>query len=278
MNVSQLRAFVAVVHEGGFGRAAETLGISQSAVSHAIAALERAVGGPVLHRAGTPSPTALGARILPHARAVASSVAAIAEIAERGRTTRGTVRLAAPPTVCHALMPALVRRWAAEFPEVEVRLFEGEDDEVADWLEAGMVDAAVLVDPEPGRGVEIGTDEFFALVRNDHPFAGESTIDVRDLLDDPLLLSDAGCERHVLRLIGDETRPAHRIRDIDTLLQMVRTGLGVSILPGYSASMLDSALVLVPLRQRVSRRLVLDGPANRPWHPVVSELLQTTGT
>ena len=64
LNLPQLRAFLAVVDEGGFGTAAEALGVTQSAVSHAVAALERTLGHPVLLRRGTPRPTAFGAEVV----------------------------------------------------------------------------------------------------------------------------------------------------------------------------------------------------------------------
>jgi DNA-binding transcriptional LysR family regulator len=281
LNLAQLRAFVSVVDAGGFGAAAPALGISQSAVSHAVAALERAVGGPVLLRDGTRArPTSFGTRLLEHARNAVAAAEAITDLAtqETGRPT-GTVRIAAPPTVCLSLLPELMTAWTAEFPGITVRVFEADDDEVAELLENRTVQAAILVDPPATRGVPIGADEFQALLPADHPLAGEDRIDVTDLADDPFLLSSGGCERHVReihRQAGLPLRPAHRIRELGTLFAMVRSGLGVSVVPGLAAGMLDRRLVLVPLRQRVRRRLVLTGPVHGPWHPAVTALTTWT--
>ncbi|MFD8595548.1 LysR family transcriptional regulator [Kitasatospora sp. NPDC059646] len=97
VGISHLRAFVAVLEQGGFGLAAAELGVSQSAVSHAVAALERSLGAPVLVRGGQPRPTAFGERILPEARRVVDSFRAIRELADRhGARPAGTVRVAAP--------------------------------------------------------------------------------------------------------------------------------------------------------------------------------------
>jgi DNA-binding transcriptional LysR family regulator len=79
INIAQLRAFVAVVDEGGFGSAAAALGITQSAVSHAVAALERTVGTQVIHRGGGASPTPFGQRMLDHARAALAATEAIGD-------------------------------------------------------------------------------------------------------------------------------------------------------------------------------------------------------
>ncbi|KAA2264302.1 LysR family transcriptional regulator [Solihabitans fulvus] len=278
LNLAQLRSFVAVVDEGGFGCAARALGISQSAVSHAVAALERVLGHQVLTRVGEPSPTEFGERVLAHARSAVAAAAAIRDIAdEQAGLPTGTVRLAAPPTVCQSLLPQLMKRWQERFPNVRIRVFEGEDDEVAEWLGQGVADAAVLVDPEPAAGVLLAEDAFKALLRSDHPLAGQDEIDVLDLDDDPFLLSCGGCERHIreiYRQARGRLTPTHRVHQLSTLLAMVRAEVGVSITPGLVGSVLDPQLVLVPLRQRVVRRLVLSGPSQRPWHPAVRALVE----
>ncbi|MET1075978.1 MAG: LysR family transcriptional regulator [Umezawaea sp.] len=277
LNLTQLRAFLAVVDEGGFSAAADALGLTQSAVSHAVAALERTLGHPVLARRGRTAPTAFGEEVLAHARAAVAASAAITDLAERRHGgARGTVRLAAPPTACQGLLPDLLARWRVEFPHVRVRVFEGEDDEVAEWLAGGTVDAAVLVDPPPGAGAPVCEDDFHALLRTDHPLAALPLVDVADLADDPFLLSRGGCERHVRQAhAGHPFTPRHRVRELGTLLAMVRAGVGVSIVPGLVSSMLPPGLVLVPLRHRVARRLVLSGPASREWHPAVTALVDS---
>ncbi len=283
VNLAQLRALVAVADTGSFGAAADELGISQSAVSHAVGALERALGAPVLMR-GTPCrPTPLGEQVLPHARTAVASAAAVRTIATQhtGGLT-GTVRLAAPTTVCQALLPGLLRDWKAAYPEVTVRVFEGDDVELAAWLEAGTVDAAVLVDagpPQPGA-VALGADSMHALLRRDHPLAGQESIHVAELEDDDFLLSEGGCERHIreaYRRAGARFAPRHRIRDLNTLIGMVHAGVGVSVMPALALTMLPADCVLVPIHPAVHRMLTLTGPASRPWSPAVSGLLAGVG-
>ncbi|MFB7911012.1 LysR family transcriptional regulator [Kitasatospora sp. NPDC056076] len=279
VNLAQLRALVAVADTGGFGAAADELGISQSAVSHAVAALERALGAPVLRRGAPCRPTPLGEQVLPHARTAVASAAAVRTIATRhcGGLT-GTVRLAAPTTVCQALLPGLLRDWKAAHPQVTVRVFEGEDVELTTWLEAGTVDAAVLVDagPLPPGAVALGADSMHALLRRDHPLAGRPTVHVGELEDDDFLLSEGGCERHIreaYRRAGTRFTPRHRIRDLNTLIGMVHAGVGVSVMPALAVTMLPPECVLVPIRPAVHRTLTLTGPTGRPWSPAVGGLL-----
>nr|WP_042182960.1 LysR family transcriptional regulator [Kibdelosporangium sp. MJ126-NF4]CEL15254.1 LysR family transcriptional regulator STM2281 [Kibdelosporangium sp. MJ126-NF4]CTQ95705.1 LysR family transcriptional regulator STM2281 [Kibdelosporangium sp. MJ126-NF4] len=280
VNLAQLRALLAVVDEGGFSAAAPTLGISQSAVSHAVAALERAVGSPVLHRTKQPRLTTFGSRLVQHARTAVGAAAAINDlVAENANQPTGTVRLAAPATVCQGLLPELLTHWRGDLPGVKIRLFEGEDHEIVEWLAGKTVDAAVLVDPDGHDGVQIGADEFQALLPRDHPLAGETEIDIPDLDDDPFLLSDGGCERHVRELYRRTTsrlRPTHRVRECATLIAMVQAGIGVSIVPGLMRTMIDRRVVLVPVKQKLKRRLVLTGPASGSWSPAVTALVDAT--
>ncbi|GAA2740346.1 MULTISPECIES: LysR family transcriptional regulator [Kitasatospora] len=282
LNLAQLRALVAVADHGGFGAAAAELGISQSAVSHAVAALERALGAPVLHRTTPARTTPLGTRILPHARTAVTATAAVRTIAtsHSGGLT-GTVRLAAPATVCQGLLPGLLREWRTAHPRLTVQIFEGEDDELGVWLEAGTVDAAVLVDadPAPAGAVPLGSDAMHAVLRRDHPLADQPAIDVADLEDDDFLLSEGGCERHirdVYRRAGVRFTARHRIRDLNTLIGMVHAGLGVSVMPALAQTMLPPDCVLVPVRPAVHRTLTLTGPTTRPWAPAVGGLLAAT--
>jgi DNA-binding transcriptional LysR family regulator len=280
INIAQLRAFVAVVDEGGFGSAAAALGITQSAVSHAVAALERTVGTQVIHRGGGASPTPFGQRMLDHARAALAATEAIGDLsaAQRAAPT-GVIRLAAPPTVCQGLLPGLLARWRTEFPRVSVRVFEGEDDEVADWLAGHSVEAAVLVDPpRSAPGALLATDEFQVLLPAAHRLAGKPFVRLADLTGEPLLFSGGSCERPIQELFRDANlrlRPTHHVRELSTLFAMVRSNMGITIVPSLVSSIIDESLVLVTLRPTHERRLVLVGPTGIPWHPVLAALTRS---
>lgn len=280
IGVPHLRAFVAVVDNGGFGAAADFLGISQSAVSQAVASLERIAGRPVLTRGGVPRPTLLGEQILEHARVAVAAVSAAERLANRrDKAMSGELVLGAPPTICHGLLPGILTRWETDFPDLRVCLFEGEDDEVAAWLDGGTADLAVLVDPPRGySGTVLGTDSFHAVLRSDHPLAGQPVVDLADLADDDFLLSAGGCERQVRELheaAGATFLPRHQVRHLSTLFAMVRAGVGVSVVPGLADGMQGSDIVLRPLTQASRRTLVLAGPLHRRWHPAVEALIGT---
>ncbi|WP_407286076.1 LysR family transcriptional regulator [Streptomyces sp. BP-8] len=279
VNLAQLRAFLAVVDAGGFSAAAAELGLSQSAVSHAVASLERELTAPLLVRATPVRTTALGGRVLPHARIALSAARSVEQIAaDATETMTGTVRLASTPTVCQGLVPGLLRHWREDQPRITLRVFEGDSAEVATWLEEGTADAAVLIDPPPGPGIQLAMDGYRALLPRDHPLADEPAVDIRDLEDDQFLISPNGCEariRTIHRLAGLRFTPAHRVRDLATLISMVQAGIGVTVLSEVSRSLIPPDLVLLPLQPQTSRRLVLTGPHSRPWHPAVRTLAES---
>lgn len=277
--LKQLSVFAGVVEYRGFGAAADQLGMGQSAVSHTLSALEKSVGAPLVTRTAPVRPTELGKALLPHAHSALAAARSIDSLISNHRrvSPAGGVKIAVSPTVAHGLMPQLLTRWRADLPDVDVRIFEAGDDELSDWLESGVVDCAILVDPspEPTGGVELLTDVFQAVLRTDHPFSSLGEVELTDLLEDPLLISSSGCEAQIRQL--HRTRkvpfsPAQRVRETATLLSMVEGDLGVAIMPSLAGSMLPESLVMVDLLPRLERRLVFSGPTGRVWHPCVARM------
>jgi len=280
ITLPQLRALVTVVDRASFTDAATQLGISQSAVSHAVSGLEKEVGGRVLQRDGGVALTVLGRRVLEHARSALASVTALESAVKQDGTLTGVVRLGAVATVCQGLLPELMPLWAAKLPNVDVQIYEGDDDEMPEWLEAGIVEAAILVEPEPVPvgGRLVATDEFAAVVRCDHPLAGLDGIPLAELKEDGLIVSTGGCESHVRRMHEDEGLEysfSHRVREMSTLFRMVEQGMGVAIVPTLGRTMLPDGLLMRPLAKPRPRRLVLSGPSSRPWHPLAQALVDS---
>ncbi|MGJ9373274.1 LysR family transcriptional regulator [Nesterenkonia sp. CF4.4] len=281
VTLKQLTVLSLVVEHGGFGAAAQELGVDQSSVSHSIAALEKTAGAALVTRTSPIQPTELGRHLIHHARSALAAARAIESVIEEHHQNvpTGTVKIAASQTAAHRLLPQLMNKWAQALPEVDVRIFEGDDEELEEWLDSGVVDCAILIDPEktPAGGVELLTDRFQAVLRKDHPFSTEDRIALGELLEDPLLVSAGGCEpqiKAIHRRIGARYAPAQRVREISTLLSMVENDIGVAIMPALAVSMMPSTLVMVDLDPSLERRLVLTGPANRPWHPPVSRMLE----
>jgi len=277
MNLAQLRAFAGVAHAGSVSDAALELGLTQSAVSHALASLERELGARLIvrDRAGCQL-TELGTRLLPDAVEALRHADRIAETAaaESG-LHQGRLRVGIIASAAGVLMP-LIAQFRHRYPGVTVAVFEGTDQEVSDWIAHRTVDLAVVTGPRLDlRTVPLANDEMLAVVPSGHQLASRDDVTVADLAGEPFLLSAGGCEP-AIRRIHEQHRiplaPASRVTDMATLLAMVREGLGVSIIPALSADTSRDGITVVPLRPRVPRTLLL-GTKDADLTPAARALL-----
>ncbi|MEV0613269.1 LysR family transcriptional regulator [Nonomuraea sp. NPDC050404] len=141
--VGQVEALLALDEHSSFTRAAQALGVTQSGVSRAIAALERHLGAPVVHRhPGGASLTALGREVATHGRAAVEHLRAIEALAERVRPDR--LRVGAVASALVRLVPEALAKLGPERPAL---VLQGEDEELPVWLSAGTIDLAITTTP-----------------------------------------------------------------------------------------------------------------------------------
>lgn len=287
VTLAQLRALDAVERHRSFSAAADALHVSQPAVSGSVKALEAELGGAVVDRragGGVVALTPLGSALLPHARAALTALADLdAAAAQHRGAPHGAVRLAVVPSVRAGLVPQLLQRLAEALPAVAVEVLEGDDPEMPDWLDAGLADLAVLVDPGPrdlGPGaVELPGDVLLAAVPAGHPLAARSAVHLRELAADRLLSSGGGCQvqlRALHRTTALPFRPVAEVAGLSSLLAMVARGDGVAVVPELAAPLVPSGARLLPLVPELRRRLVLTGPpagSGHEQHPLVEPLL-----
>ena len=240
LELKHLVALDAVATEGTFGKAATRLGYTQSAVSQQIAALERLVGGSLFDRPGGPRPvvlTPLGKVVLGHGRDVIARVEAIGDaVARFVAGTVGRVDIGTFQSVSNVLLPAMVRQLRAEHPEVDIRLFEEEDNDAGpNGVLAGDLDMAFTVGHRSGELESmLLLDDPYVLVapRGELPDGPYPTAELDDL---PLVgYPPSSCQADIenaLRTVG--ARPTFVFRPLDNGAQMamVRAGMGWAVMP-----------------------------------------------
>jgi DNA-binding transcriptional LysR family regulator len=236
MTLGQLRMLVEVGALGGFSRAARSLRRSQPGVSQAIAALEEELGVTLVRRArARVTLTEAGQRVAGRARAVLDGVEDIRATASAARgIDRGTLRLGVLSSAAAIVLPELTERFQSRHPRLVLRVLRGSDEEVRRWLESGLVDAAVLTLPAAGLLTrELGRDAWWAVLPRMHPLGARHTVTLTELCGHPFILGRGGCEARLLEAIRGEGRALDvrwEVRDLDSLLTLVREGLGVSVL------------------------------------------------
>lgn len=256
MNFSQLQSFVALVDTGNFTEAAYTINLTQSAVSHALATLERELGVALLerNRKGVVTLTNAGQTIIPHVRALLASASAIEQEAKAAHgKVAGKLRLGSMESmVSPRLLAGLLNCFHAAYPDIEVVLFEGAMHEVGEWIENSIVDLSFVLLPGEGiEGTAIVTDELCVLVPSGHPLYTKTAVTPRDLREG-LIMAKTECSLAFMKKAGlepNKIRPAIRYQASDraTIFAMVREGLGITLLPRMTLPEKLEEMVALPL-------------------------------
>ncbi|HEX6659039.1 MAG TPA: LysR family transcriptional regulator, partial [Ilumatobacter sp.] len=240
LEVRHLIAFDAVATEGTFGRAAEKLGYTQSAISQQIAALERVVGGKLFDRPGGPRPvelTPLGTEVLDAARDLLTRIESAGHRIDRFRSGEiGEITVGTFQSTSAAVLPLVIGRLRERFPGAEVRVFETDHDyELFEGLANGDLDVSFLVgDIGPGfQSRQLMEDPLVLLAPKDRFPAGP--VSLKTLAQEPTIGQHANscqltCEMG-LRESGIVPNYVFRTNDNGTVAAMVRAGMGVAYMP-----------------------------------------------
>jgi Transcriptional regulator len=256
----QLRYLVAVAEKGHFGRAAEECHVSQSTLSAGIQELEVVLGVRLIDRSHRQVMlTPLAEDIVLRARSLLQAAEELVDAAESGKQPlAGLLRLGVIPTIAPYLLPQALKRLRAAFPRLRLYLREDQSARLLDMLARGKLDAAIIALPYETMGLEtliLGVDRMYLACRTDHRFAERSSIDPEDLSGERmLLLEDGHCLReHALtacRLAPGRSNEDLQGTSLATLVQMVVSGLGVTLLPEMAVSVearRDPDVVAVPI-------------------------------
>lgn len=274
MNLRDLEYFVAVAELGHFGKAAERCFCTQPTLSGQLKKLEEELGSPLLERlpGGGIRLTEFGEVALVHAH---EALVASRRIADLGKASRdpyqGDLVLAAIPTIGPWLWPKAIPALHAEFPNLSVFLREEQTAVLLRSLRDGSVDLGILALPVEGNGLEavaLWDEPFLLATPEGHELSGRGSMSVRELSDlDLLLLEDGHCLRdqalEVCRAAGAREREGFRATSLESLRQMVRSGIGLTLLPAGAASP-ETGIGLVAFDQPPTRTV---GIVWRKGHP-----------
>lgn len=269
VEIRHLAALQALAAERSFGRAAQRLGYTQSAVSQQIAALERVVGERLVERPGGPRPVTLteaGRLLLAHADAIVARLkAAQADMAALHEGAAGTLRVGTFQSVGARVLPAVIARFTEEWPDIEIQLKESaHDDELATWVEAGEVDLAFVmlpIDAEPLETTQLLRDPYVLVVQPDSPWARRDRMpSLRELAAERLIgYRDCRSSEMVesqLRASGIEPNFVFRTDDNGTLQGMAGAGVGIALMPRLTVEPNDAKVRFVDVGSRMMPRLI----------------------
>jgi molybdate transport repressor ModE-like protein len=255
IELRHLAALEAVAREGSFRRAAASLGYVQSAISQQIAALERTVGQRLVERSrggGGLRLTEAGELVLQHSDAILARLkAAQADVAALADGQAGQLRVGITQSVGVRILPELMRRFTAEWPEVRLRPTEAPADlPLYEAVEHGSVDLSFVelpTPPGPFEAYELMADPYVLVVRADSPLARRPAT-LRDLASVPLIghTECRGLARVEAQLRSRGIEPEFAFRsDVNATIQaLVGAGVGAAVLPALAVDPNDELTVM----------------------------------
>lgn len=240
MDTRFLQSFIQVVESGSIAEAARRLDLTPASVAQRLKALEASVGSQLVARSGrTVRATAAGNRILARARAIVADVGDLCSAASATELPAGPLRLGATPTALTGIVPAVLKRWVACHPEIEIYIEPAPTTLLYERVLAGGLDAAILVHPlfdlpKSLAWRALRVEPLILLTRAD--------LRVDDVLaaaaSEPFICYDrsvvGGKLAHdYLRERGIRPRVRIELDGIESIAKLVAEGLGVSVLPDW---------------------------------------------
>ncbi|AHF89005.1 LysR family transcriptional regulator [Opitutaceae bacterium TAV5] len=263
----QLLAFATLARRGSFTQAARELSLTQSAISHAIKALERDVGTPLFDRVGKKARlTQAGEGLVVYTerilRDMTDARTSIEELQDWGH---GRLRVGTSTTACQLILPTVLREFRQSFPKCPIKIEPGDHPRQLELLRSNQVDLALTLAPAgPAPDLEfrpLFQDELRFLVSPLHRWAAARRAPLAEVAAETLVLYNKGSS--TFRLIeeyfreeGVEPRNFIELGSMEAIKEIVKTGLGAGVLAPWIAreELRSRSLIDLPLGRRPLRR------------------------
>ena len=265
----QLYAFAAVARRGSFTLAAKDLYLTQSAVSHAMKALEDDVGCRLIDRVGKRVQlTQSGEQFLRHVENILREMqAARAGMEAHSKWGHTSLRIGASTTACQHILPGVLREFREKFPECAVKIEPGDHDHQLDLLRSAQVDLAIVLEPAQRTDdlvfVPLFEDELKFVVAPSHRWARQGLVPRDAIAAETIVLYNK--TSFTFRLISDYFREEKtlltnfiELGSMEAIKELVKLGLGAGILAPWIArtETQEGTLIALPLGPR---------PLTRRW-------------
>jgi len=267
LTLRQLEILVAAADAPTFSEAAARIGISQPSLSETIRRAELELNVKLFDRTTrSVTLTEEGRYVVAVAREMIRNFRqGLENIARWSGTRRGRITVAGLPSVACAVLPAAIRRFVQEHPDVEINVHDLPHERAIAAVEHGMADLALTIRPaklKECRFEELGADRLYLVCPPDHPLMKKEKVSWRDLAPYPFVgLSRGSSVRRMTdaAFVNREIfiEPAYELEQIPSAVALVEAGLGISALPALTLTMVRGARVATkPLFDPVMKRRI----------------------
>ncbi|HEY3757217.1 MAG TPA: LysR family transcriptional regulator [Opitutaceae bacterium] len=259
LDTRQLLAFWSVARRQSFTRAAKDLNLSQSAVSHAMRALEQELGCRLLNReARSVALTPAGEKLLLHVEAILREMdAARNSVQLSSAWEHGSLKVGASMAACQHILPVVLREFRESFPKCSIKVEPGDQAQQYELLQSGRIDVAILLQPTDDTPPEVTVvplfeDELCFFVSPHHPWAQLNFVPTASIRAQLLVLYTSGTYTFDLvqrYFAASEVEPSNVIElgSMDAIKEMAKLGVGAGIFAPWIASSEIESGILVPL-------------------------------
>ncbi|MET4576824.1 LysR family transcriptional regulator [Ottowia thiooxydans] len=283
--LADLRAFVAVGELSSFARAANTLHLSQPALSRRISHLEELLDVRLFDRTSRKVQlTAMGQRFLAQVRnAIEDLDRSVVDLQDVAHLEAGDITVGCVFSAVHHFLPSVMRIFSEQHPHVLIRIIEEGADEVLASVKEGAADFALgytgMQDPDV-QFTALFKELFVLACRSDHPLARRRSVRWSELAKHPYALVSHESGNRVLidqalAYVKGLPRPVCEVRHVSTLIGVVENGFAVAIVPELSLPRGKGAVTGVRLEQpEISRTIGLIQRSNRTLSPAALKFFQ----
>lgn len=287
LDVLGLQAFLAVADFGSFGKAAEHLGITQTALSHRLRKFEDAIGATLVARTTRRvSLTPAGTALLPRARHLFSDARQIfADLAAEAKTRARTLAIGCLPTLTVNLLPRVVPQFLQANPGTSLRIFDNSAGEIAERVEKGDAAFGITVLGTDRWNLDthiLASERFVLLVRAGHPLGQQPAVRWSELTGEPLIrISPQTGNRMIIDdALGPRADSLHWVSEVQhvaSAVSLVAAGAGHAVVPNAATSWPRGVVAVALTHPAISRTLVSVTRKGVPLTPLAADLLARIG-
>lgn len=281
MDLNKYALFVDVADTQNFTKSGERLGYTQPGVSHILKGLESELGFSLFER------THQGAILTPNAQKILPIVRNLLSVNEQLRQTvsslnglqAGHITIAAYPSIASSWLPKIFYAFQKKYPGIQIELLEGGTDEIIAWVNDNKADFAIFSQNhiDDLEWIPLYEDPFMAIVPEGHEMSESEEFTVENLSGQQFILSTDGIDYDVRKIFSDaKITPDVRFfcKDNHSIIAMVESNLGISILPKLVIEGNKAHVKTIPLNPHYVRKIGIGSRALSQLSPAANQFIE----